>query len=170
MTSHFKTCFNPGLPETRPHTNRNRLCSQGHPSHRMGEEQSLLKSAKAFFQQCRLERALGSLASPGSLASGRTAAPALEAAACFLYRTSSPPCTHPAQGALGIRSLLGLPLELMHGGRYGPYCPPRSGKGQEVPWLAQQPAPWRPASVQFQRLSGQVQGRYGSSRHAPHPA
>lgn len=153
-TSHFETCFNPGLPENRPHPNRTRHCCQGHPSHRMGEEQSLLISANAFFQPCRLERALGSLASPGSLAFGCSDPPALRAAACFLCRTPSPPCTHPAQGAPGVCPLPGLPLELKHRGR----CPPRSGQGQEVLWLAQQPAPWRPASVQFPRLSGQVQG------------
>lgn len=53
----------------------------------------------------------------------------------------SPPCTHPAQDAPGLRPLP------------GPHCPPCSGKGQEVPWPAQQPAPWRPASAQFRRLS-----------------
>lgn len=40
-TSHFQVGFNSGLPETGPHPNRNRLCCQGHPLHRMGEEQSV---------------------------------------------------------------------------------------------------------------------------------
>lgn len=167
MTRHFQACsalvsLNPG----RPHPNRNRLGCQGHPSRRVDAKQSPLKSAKAFFQQYRLERALGSLASPGSLASGLSAPRARSRSTLV----PGSPFTHPAQGAPGVPPLPGPLLKLKHGGRCGPPCPPRSGNGQEVLWAARQPAPWRPASVQFLRLSGQGQGSYGSSRHVPHPA
>lgn len=141
----LRNLLNSGLPETRPRLNRNRLCCQGHPSHRMmGDEQLLLKSAKAFFQQCRLEGGSSwQLGLSWKHVLWVLCPPSPPAAACFRCRTPSPPCTHPAQGAPRHTTPTQSSLELMHRGRCGPYCPP-PGKGQEVLWLAHNLRPGAP--------------------------